>query len=131
MKLDYVHDTTANGRYRNVVSENLVRLTHFDKEELHRLADVVAYYLIEKNESVDLLALDFIQPVNCNLRLMFDITNKGILKTNIPGHFVCLLNREGYSDMVEMLRLLGDGYNWLCDTSDDNIDFLVSRGGRW
>jgi len=23
------------------------------------------------------------------------------------------------------------GYNWLCDTSTDNIDFLYSTGGTW
>ena len=41
MKLEYLDNISDSGRYKNVVSENLVRLYDFDQKETKELAVMV------------------------------------------------------------------------------------------
>jgi len=132
MKLEYLDDMSDGGVYKNVISENLIRLYEFEEPETSRLADLIHHQLIVNKHSVNLSDLDFIKPINCNLILEVSSIDRGILKNGQLNHFTCLLMEQAYKDVIERIKLVGNGnYNWLCDTSIDKIDFLYSSDGTW
>jgi hypothetical protein len=131
MKLEYLDDISDGGKYKDVVSENLIRLYDFNRSETIELANAIYKRLICDKEKLDLLSLDFIKPLNCQLNFQLSTIDKGILKTDEPNVFVCYLTEKAYLTAIELMNAVDSGYNWLCDTSNDDIDFLYSAGGTW
>ena len=88
--------------------------------------------LIVDKQDLDLMTVDFIEPINCHLTLQVSSTDKGVMKINMPNYFACELTEQAYITVIEYMKAAADsGYNWLCDTSADDIDFLYSPGGTW
>ena len=131
MKLEYLDDISNGGKFKDVVSENLIRLYDFDQKETTLLIKLIYQRLILDNQSVDLAAADFIQPINCHLNLQLASIDEGVVKTDKDNFFICKLTAQTYVTATEYMKAIDSGYNWLCDTSDDNIDFLYSAGGTW
>jgi hypothetical protein len=131
MKLEYLDDISDGGKYKGIVSENLVRLYDFDQKETGRLIDIIHQTLIVDKQKLDLSNLDFVIPVNCHLVLQLSPVDKGITKTDKPNVFNCDMTEQSFITAIELMKVVGDGFNWLCDTSNDNIDFLYSAGGTW
>lgn len=131
MKLEYLNDISDGGKYKNVVSENLITLYDFNQKETTELTDLIYRKVIVDKQGLDLSTLDFIQPVNCQLILQLSSTDKGILKTDKPNMFTCELTEQSYTSAIGFMKAVDSGYNWLCDTSIDDIDFLYSAGGTW
>jgi hypothetical protein len=131
MKVEYLNDMTDGGKYKQVVSENLIRLYDFDTNQTTEFAKLVFQTLIVAKQKLDLSSVEFIEPVNCQLILQLSLVDKGILKTDKPNVFTCDLTEQSFTTAIEYMKATDSGYNWLCDTSDDNIDFLYSPGGTW
>ena len=132
MKLEYLDNISDSGRYKNVVSENLIRLYDFNQKETKELADLIYQKIIVDKEKLELTSIEFIKPVNCQLTLQLSTFDKGITKTDNEDLFMCDLTQQSYLTAIECMKAAADGgYNWLCDTSNDNIDFLYSIGGTW
>jgi len=136
MKLEYLHDLTANGKFPNVISENLIRLWDFDLTEAKLFYNLIKNFA--KNHNVDQLKLHeegFITPINCNLTLIKDQNNIGISRIS-EFEFVCKLTNVEYLDMAEFIKPFTtedlNGYQWLCENATNtDIDFLFSPGGTW
>lgn len=133
MKLEYLDDISEGGKYKQVVSENLIRLYHPEEGEAEQLIILIKRHLIDGNGALDLSTLNFIQSLNCRLTLEVSTESEGVIKITDDNTFVCRLTKPDHEDMIEMIELVGDGggYNWLCETSEQNIDFLYSPGGTW
>jgi hypothetical protein len=132
MKLEYLDDISHSGKYKDVVSENLIRLYDFGKKETSQLVNLIYQRLILDKQSLDLTTADFIQPINCHLTLQLSSSDEGIIRTNKENFFICKLTEQTYSTAIEYMKAVADsGYNWLCGTSSDDIDFLYSAGGTW
>jgi hypothetical protein len=132
MKLEYLDNISDGGKYKDVVSENLIRLYDFEQKETKQLIELIYQRLIIGKQNIDLKTLDFIQPVNCHLTLQVSSSDKGIMKTDSPNFFTCRLTKQTFITAIEYMKAATDsGYNWLCDTSSDDIDFLYSAGGTW
>jgi hypothetical protein len=126
MHLDYLHNTNAFG-------DHIVRLYNFGMEEAVMLRNAIVTHIIEKNESLDLSALNFVVPRNCHLVLHITHEDAGIL-TNDGKHFICALTLDGYKNMVLQLEPYctrhTTGFKYLYDL-DTEIDFLLSPAGTW
>lgn len=136
MKLEYLHDITANGKYKDVVCENLIRLWDFGPSESKKFQDLILKFSNSKQQvSLDLDKQDFIKSINCKLTLKKDILNNGINRLS-EDQFICKLNNEGYFYMVELIQPFviedSSGHNWLDEKANiGNINFLFSPGGTW
>lgn len=131
MKLEYLDDLSEGGKYKGVVSENLIRLYDFEQDETNLLVNLINQQLIINQQGLDLTTVAFIQPVNCSLILQLAPNDEGIVVTVEAGFFICKLTEQTYIKALADMKAVKDGYNWLCDTSRDNIDFLYSAGGTW
>jgi hypothetical protein len=131
MKLEFLDDISNGGQFRDVVADNLVRLYDFTQKETEDLTEMIYQNLIIERSVLDLSKVEFIQKINCRLVLQITSADKGILKTNDPDLFTCSLTEQSYRKLIEIMKAVADGYNWLCDRSDDDIDFLYSAGGVW
>ncbi|MBC7417323.1 MAG: hypothetical protein H7325_04115 [Pedobacter sp.] len=131
MKVEFLKDMTNGGKYKQVTSENLIRLFDFDQTQTSDFTSEIYHSLIIDKQYLDLSNLAFIELVNCKLVLQLSSSDKGILKTDEPNRFTCELTEETYKAAIKIMKAVGSGYDWLCDTSDDNIDFLYSPGGTW
>jgi hypothetical protein len=132
MKLEYLDDISDGGKYKEVVSEKLIRLYDFGQEQTTQLIDLLYQRLIIEKQSLHLTNVDFIEPVNCNLTLQVSSIDKGIMKTDKTAFFICSLPEQTYLTASERMKAAANsGYNWLCHTSNDGIDFLYSSGGTW
>lgn len=136
MKLEYLHDMTANGKFTNVVSENLIRLWDFGPKESKQFQDVIRDFVhCEQKQQLALHEQDFIEPINCKLTLRKDAKNNGIERLN-EDEFICNLNEEAYAHMTDLVEpfVIEDfaGYQWLDELADaGDIDFLFLSGGTW
>lgn len=136
MKLDYLHDLTDNGKYTDVVSENLIRLWNFTPNEALQFQNlIVAFIAADEKASLALHEQDFIEAMACELTLVKDPSNTGITRLGAT-QFVCRLDIAGYQNMVELLQPFvtdsADGYQWLDEQAhESSIDFLFSLGGGW
>jgi hypothetical protein len=130
MKLEFLGDLSDGGRFTGVVSENLVRLYDFNKEETRALMTAIRVKVIEGNGLLDLSQLDFIESLNCRLLLERSGSNEGICRV-VANAFTCRLTIEAYREMLAIMEKVTTGFNWLCDTSKEDIDFLYSVGGAW
>jgi len=131
MKLEYLEDISDSGKYTDVVSDNVIRLYDFDKKETLQLAEVFYKQLSLAGQSLELTSIDFIQSINCKLTLELSTEDKGVLRTGKANEFICKLTKPTLTEAIENIKAVGDDFNWLCDTSKDNIDFLYSSGGTW
>jgi hypothetical protein len=132
MKLEYLDDISDGGKYKDVVSENLIRLYEFGQKETTRLVDLIYQRIILDKQSLDLTSIDFIQPLNCHVTLHLSSSDEGVIKTDKANVFICKLTEQTYSTVIECMKAVKkNGYNWLCETSNDDIDFLFSAGGTW
>lgn len=126
MELDYIDNVNAFG-------ESIIRLYNFDKEQSIQFTTVLLEWLGSAEPKLNIGGLEFIEPRNCNLILCKSEENDGIL-TKDGNVFYCLLNQEGYKDMLEVLRPFclknTKGYSFLYDI-DNPIDFLFSPAGTW
>ena len=130
MKLEFLSDISNGGQFREIVSDNLVRLYDFTQKQTEVLTDLIYQNLIVERRVLDLSTVEFIQQVNCRLVLQVTLHDNGILKTSDPDLFTCNLTEQSYRKLIEIMKAAAD-YNWLCERSDDDIDFLYSVGGWW
>jgi len=93
MKLEYLEDLLAGGKYDSVVSENLIRLYDFSITQTDQLIALILKHLIDGDNNFELGAVEFIQPVNCLLTLQLANTDKGILKTEQYNNFICFFDK--------------------------------------
>lgn len=132
MKLEYLDDISNGGKYKDVVSENLIRLYDFGLKETTQLVNLIYRRLILDKQTLDLTTADFIQPINCNVTLQLSSSDEGVIKTDKENLFICKLTEQTYITAIDYMKAAADsGCNWLCDTSSDDIDFLYSAGGTW
>src|SRR5689334_968915 len=117
MKLEYLDDISENGKYKGVVSENLVRLFDFTTNETTGLTELIYQKLIVERQSLHLSSLSFIESVNCQLSLQVSPNDDGILKTDQQKVFTCNLTEQSFLTVIEYMKAVSSGYNWLCDTS--------------
>ncbi len=130
MKLDFLEDMTEGGKYKQVVSENLVRLYDFTPEETTRLIALIQKVVIEEQQELDLGNIEFITPVNCQLVLKVSDDETGITRQD-SNVFVCHLPVASYQEMLPMMEAASEGHNWLYEQWISDIDFLYSPGGTW
>ena len=136
MKLEFLDDISDNGKYPWADPDKLIRLYDFGHSEANRLIEIIQTRIIGNRTPVDLSKIDFIQPLNCNLRFELSPINHGIDPD--PDHnFTAYFTVEGYQTMIcYMSAFIGEehdlaGYNWLYDPSINKIDLLFSPGGTW
>lgn len=131
MKLEYLHDLTEGGLFKQVVSENLVRLFDFDEAETSRLCSLIQLEVLEKGKTFHLSDVDFVDSTNIQLQLELVEDDEGIVWLECPDILVCRLGRDGYKVLLDRMKSSGTDHQWLCETSIVNIDFLYSSGGSW
>lgn len=132
MKLEFLEDISAGGKYKNVVSNQLIRLYDFDLKEAERF-QLTIQEMIDNEAKIDLTSLDFIQSINCSLTLKLADEDLGVEKRD-DNHFECVLTIESYKKMILLIQPFVDkelnAYQWLYDGMNE-IDFLFSPGGTW
>jgi hypothetical protein len=138
MKVEFLPDLTDGGKYKQVVSEKLLRLYDFDYREALKFRQAVQETIVNKQSQLDLTSLPFIEPINC--KLIFAISDDDIgIETEDDLLLICRLTIAAYEKMLYMMEPFCDpneteaGYNWLYENYDvdSNIDLLFSPGGTW
>lgn len=133
MKLEFLDDISDGGKFTGVVTDQLVRLFDFDKNQADMFRQEIQHTIIEKGQSLDLTKLGFIETINCNLTLRLSDNSLGI-STHDKTNFTCDLTIKEYKDMINLLEPFcvedSNGYQWLYDI-DTPIEFLFSPGGTW
>lgn len=133
MKLEYLDDISDGGKYTDVFPEQLIRLYNFDSVEAKMLSDQIRTEILEKEASLDLGSLNFIEALNCNLELRLSQTSFGIRPVD-DCNFKCDLTIADFEDMLQRIEpfyLVDQNvYQWLYDI-DTPIEFLFSPGGSW
>ncbi len=134
MKLEFLEDLTDNGKYKDVVSENLIRLYDFNSKEVNQFQSLIQRLINKSISEIDLENQDFIEAINCQLKLVIHKDNNGINKV-AENSFICKMNKESYQHiehLIEPFTKRLEGYQWLDELcSDSEIDFLFSVGGSW
>ena len=136
MKLDFLDDLTDNGRYPYADPAKLLRLYDFDYRQADRLKNLIDTEIISNQTELELSTLDFVESVNCGLRLKLSVQNLGIGFPSDGRSFLCELTLEGYRTMSNIIGYFSkasaaNGYNWLYDPKGDKISLLFSPGGTW
>lgn len=137
MKLEYLDDITDNGKYPYADPDKLIRLFDFDQEGTRQLINIIQSDLITRSGSLDLSTVNFIKPVNCNLKFEIVEIDYGIGIPSLKHDFVCKLTIQTYKKMIGYMEAFSkqesslDGYNWLYDPQQNKIDLLFSPGGTW
>jgi len=133
MKLEFLDDISDGGKFKDVVSNQLVRLYDFDKLQANKFRQLIQSILIDRNQTLDLSTAEFVEPVNCTLTLCLADTDIGIT-TGDKINFICALTMSGYENMISLLEPFciedNSGHQWLYDI-DTPIDFLFSPSGTW
>ena len=126
MKLEFLENV-------NAYNEHVIRLYDFNSAQAGTFRQAVDRLIIDKENSIDLTTLNFIQAINCKLTLRVSESDEGIT-TNDKKIFFCDLTLNNYNNMSNLLepfcRKESNGYQWLYDI-DTPIDFLFSAGGAW
>ncbi|WP_299064306.1 hypothetical protein [uncultured Polaribacter sp.] len=121
MELDYIENY-------NGLEENIVRLYNFNKAEAILFRDLLVDTIIIKKQKLDLAAVDFIIPRNCNLIFGLFRSDEGIL-TKDNETFFCILTLEGFKKMAKLLEPFCKketrGYQYLYEI-DNPTDLLFS-----
>jgi len=136
MKLEFLDDITDNGKHPYADPDKLIRIFSFDQSEAEELINVIQYWILNKDEPIDISALSFVQPINCSL--LFEVSPNDIgIDLVSDFRFVCRLSIDGYKRMIGYMSAFIDqksemnGYNWLYDPSLEKVDLLFSPGGTW
>ena len=135
MKVEFLPDLTDGGKYKQVVSEQLVRLYDFDYKEAIKFGQQLQKRIVDEHLPLDITALAFIEPINCKLIFAISEADEGITTEN-GFSFICNLTTVAYKHMIYLLEPFcdknynGSGYQWLYDL-DTPIDLLFSPGGTW
>jgi hypothetical protein len=135
MKLEYLDDISDGGKYKDVVSENLIRLFEFNEVEAEKFQFLIKDKILKNKESINLNEVEFIEGVNCSLKLVLSNLNNGIISIG-NNNFQCNMNEDSYLAMIEIIEPFKtdlNGYNWLDDqiSQKADIDFLFSPNGGW
>lgn len=132
MKLEYLPDLSAGGKFKHVFPNRLIRLYDFNCQEVkwvYRLIDKLVHGKIAKAE---LHGCDFIEPVNCQLTLVVDSKDLGLEPLRL-NEFVGLFSLESYKTMMNLIEPFtkedSNGFQWLDEYAP--IDFLFSLDGSW
>jgi hypothetical protein len=133
MKLEFLDDISNGGKFAGVVTDQLVRLYNFDKLQAGKLRQTIQREIIEKNVTLNLSKLEFIETINCSLILRLANIEIGITTCD-KINYCCELTKGGYQNMVDLLEPFciqnRSGYQWLYDI-DTPIGFLFSPNGDW
>ncbi|QIL39071.1 hypothetical protein G7074_07105 [Pedobacter sp. HDW13] len=128
MKLDFIENLSDSGKFKQVVSENIVRLYDFDETQTAKLINLIKVLV---TNGLDIEITKYVKSVNCKLILKLSSIDNGVLKTSEASTFICELTTASYLEAIDLMINVSTGYNWLCKTSKDNIDFLYSADGNW
>jgi hypothetical protein len=124
MKLEFLDNVNEYG-------DQVIRLFDFDKSEAIKFRDAVQSRIVDQNQSLDLMTLDFIEHINCKLILHLSETDEGIL-TMDHQTFFCDLTLNGYQNIVQLIEPFcikeSKSFVMLYDI-DTQIDFLFSPYG--
>ena len=111
MKLEFLDDISNGGRFKQLVSDQLVRLYDFGPSQAVRLRE----------------------PVNCHVVFILSEEDKG-LQTRNELHFSCALTIASYQQMIYLMEPFCErgftGFQWLYEL-DCEIDLLFPPGGTW
>lgn len=133
MTLEFLDDISDGGKYTDVFPKQLIRLYNFDSVETKMLSDQIRTEILEKEKSLDIASLNFIEALNCNLELRLSQTSRGIRSLD-DYNFYCDLTKADFEDMLLRIEPFyldnQNGYQWLYDI-DTPIEFLFSPGGTW
>lgn len=133
MKIEFLDDINDTNKNKVVFFKQLIRLYNFNANEALRLSELIKTTIIEKESSLDLGNVDFIEAINCNLQLNLSNSSFGI-KAIDTFNFNCYLTREDFLIMIERIEHFSKGelneYQWLYDI-DTAIDLLFSPNGTW
>src|SRR4051812_24657157 len=103
MKLEYLENISDGGKFKTVVSDNLVRLYDFDPGQTETFVKKLQEFVVYKTD-FNLSKCDFIELVNCSLILSISNVNQGILKTGNQNIFTCYLTEESYLDLINVIQ---------------------------
>ena len=135
MKLEFLKDLSDGGKYKDVSSDNLIRLYDFNPKEAIQLQNLIKQLLDESIPEINLEKQSIIESVNCQLKLVIHEDNNGINRLT-SNKFICKMSKESYKQMIYLIepftREQKSGYQWLDEScSESDIDFLFSPGGSW
>ncbi len=126
MQLDYIENI-------NEFDESLIRLYDFDSSEAQLFKELIEEAIIKKNMKVNLAAIDFIEPRNCNMIMGIGKEDEGILSRD-QKTFFCILTKETYENIVKLIQPFCEketkAHQILYDI-DNPIDFLFAPAGTW
>ena len=126
MQLDFIENI-------NEFEESLVRLYDFDSSEALLFKELIEEDIIKRNKKVNLAAIDFIEPRNCNMIIGIGKEDEGIISTD-QQTFFCILTKETYLNIVKLIQPFCEkdskAHQFLYDI-DNPIDFLFAPAGTW
>ena len=131
MKMEFL-DATGAGEYPNASPKLLIRLSEFTNEEKLNLVNSIEKIVLERREILKLHQLSFIEPGNCLINLKLGEKDIGLLTSGSNREYTCLLSPSAYRDMIEIIKNVEEGHNWL--TPGEYLDepaFLISKWGPW
>jgi hypothetical protein len=89
-------------------------------------------FLLSTEDSLELDHLPFIHPINCSVTLKRSKEDEGLRNVGKDNKFSCYLSSSGYKQMIEIIKHIGNGHNWLTPGEYyDEPAFLLSRHGPW
>ncbi|TCJ18795.1 hypothetical protein EPD60_03275 [Flaviaesturariibacter flavus] len=137
MKLEYLNDITAGGKYPLADPDKLIRLYAFTPLEARELCRAIGEQLVSGHGRVEVHGLNFVQALNCTLTLIAADKNEGIALPADGKNFRCLLTREAYTTMASLVGHFANpghaliGYHWLYVADEEQVDLLLSPRGTW
>ncbi len=111
MKLEYIADNTANGKYPDAWPAKLIRLFDFDEPQNRQLIELLTEKLLNQQLDVELAEVSFISAVNCRLLLRLSATDKGVSELNEQNNFACDLTERSYLAAIASMRDVEEGHN--------------------
>jgi len=131
MKMEFL-DATGAGEYPNASPKLLIRLSEFTDEEMVSLIKSIEQVVLERRQILMLHQLSYIEFSNCFINLELGEKDEGLFMSGSKNEYTCLLSSSAYRDMIEIIRNVGYGCNWL--TPGEYLDepaFLISKWGPW
>jgi len=131
MKLELV-DATGNGEYPLAIPASLVRLTDFSDSEILDLISSIQTLVLEERKPLAIHNLSFISSHSCEVTFQICEEDRCLVPVGPGNEYVCFLTYGSFVGMLDILRNVADGYNWL--TPGEYLDepaFLVSKWGTW
>src|SRR5438045_6715077 len=111
MKLEYL---TVTGYGKNPPSpEYLIRLSEFSDQEKRDLMKDIQDTVIVKKQPLQLHKLNYIQPIDCSVTLQLSDKDECLMPNGPTGSFTCYLSISSFQEMIELIKHVEDGHNWL------------------